>query len=275
MIEVNGQVTLQVAETRFAIKCDYAPFMEWLREACGEFLVAGEPHAKLKLSFDTNNESGSAINNAFSFTRHYGNGELNMQVMCAEHYDPEKLFRLVLNAGLLSSVNSKEPPDVWLHSAGVVYRGEAYVFTGPSGAGKSSICDVLENLPGFTILHDEIVALSRTPVGFRAWSSPLKGERPARHRQSAPLRAVFFLSHAEVNRAVRINARKIPHLLSEQLVRLLATVNNGTASINRGTFGLLLDLAEQIQYYELHFRPDFSFWECIEQLLIGEPTRKG
>jgi hypothetical protein len=270
----NGEVTLQIAETRFTIKCDYTPFIDWLKKACADFLVTGEPHARLNLSFDASNSNGTSVNNSFNFTLQYDTDGLLMKVKCSNRYEPEKMFREILNAGLHSSVIHKEPPALWLHSSGVIHEGKAYLFMGPSGAGKSTICDILDKEPGFTVLHDEVIALSHTSAGFMAWSSPLRGERPARHCLSAPLHAMFFLNHAQSNQVVRINSKDVPSLISAQIVWLWAKVRDGTLSFNKRTVGLLLDLAIEVPFYQLHFKPDFNFWDCIEQRLIYEPVRK-
>jgi hypothetical protein len=267
---MSDHIVLQIAETRFAIRCDYHVFTNWLREVCADFLVQGEPHARLNLNFETNARNQLPPETTFSIIPRHDGGVNNFRVICSYTDKPDKMFRSILEVCLHCSIISKQPPDLWVHSSGVIYSGDAYVFTGPSGAGKSTICKILEGEPGFTILHDEMVALSQTGAGFSAWSSPLRGEKPATHCLGAPLRAIFFLHHSRTNHAVRISGRKVPYLLAANLMKMAITADNSLLIEGRESCNLLLTLAESVPCYDLYFKPDFSFWACIEALSRGE-----
>ncbi len=257
----NGQATLQIGETRFAIKCDCQPFMDWLHEACTDFLVKGEPHARIDLTLMISNDD--LPKSALSVIYGYIDGEDRFTIKWRQDDEPNTTFRTILDMCLHSCIVSKQTSDLWMHASGVIHEGRAYLFSGPSGAGKSTISDILADQPGFTVLHDELVAVSPDGPFFRAWSSPMRGTRPASVRLGAPLDAIFFLKHAEANSCVRMGSGKtVANLLGS-----VKAVDRNVAKDRPGFLNLLLDLAEFVPAYELNFKPDFSFWHCIEKVL--------
>jgi hypothetical protein len=164
----------------------------------------------------------------------------------------------------------KNPPDLLLHSSGVMRDGNAYVFSGVSGAGKSTACRLLSREPSFTVLHDDAIAVTQAEDGFQAWSTPLSGEMPARHSRGAPLKAVFFLKHGQTNYATRLNGKKAAMMLALNVMPPI-TVSNGVLVLEpEESLKLLLTLAESVPCYELYFRPEHGFWKQIPQLSDNE-----
>ena len=274
---MSKYIVLQVADTRFAVRCDYLPFTRWLAERHRGFISQGEPHLRLNIRLDSVPQ-GRSFGNFVSIEAngdHREHGELEVSVV---YSNPAYLFWHMLHYCLRCAIGAKHPPDLLLHSAGIVRRGMAYLFSGPSDAGKSTVCKLLANEPSFTILHDEIMAIAQTEEGFHAWSTPLNGEMPARYSISAPLRAVFFLKHDRTNYATRLGGRKAAGQLALSLLPPYITTNGHLKFEPAESLRLALTLAERIPCYELHFRPDHGFWECIPQLFEKESAttlRKG
>jgi hypothetical protein len=275
MSGVNGQAVLQIAETRFAIKCDYAPFMEWLREACGDFLVEGEPHAKINLSFDVINNGHSS--SKANLRHRFDDDGTSFKITWPSLEDPDDMFRSMLRLFLQLSPIIKQPTNLWIHSSGVIHKGEAYIFTGPSGAGKTTICDILSPKSGFTVIHDDAIVISQNTEGFRAWSSPVHGSRPAFHSVSAPIRALFFIHQAKANHISRLTARNTVGLLTPDIMLVPMTKTSDGLLIDntKKSLEMILRLVENVPCYELHFKPDYSFWECIEESLEENHIGKG
>ena len=274
---MSEYVVLQVANTRFAVKCAYPGFNEWLSNRVCGFMSAEEPHVKLSLSLNSVPESKSwGISedidpSRFLSIRLMGNGKEEHELkisMTSPH--PEDLFWLSLQCGLRLGIPAKRPLDLLLHAAGVVREGFAYLFTGSSGAGKSTVCRLLEGNGDFIILHDDMVALSQSESGFRVWSTPLGGEMPASSSISAPLRAIFFLIQDKSTYATKVSGWQTMHSLIPQMLPPL-TCKNGDITIDPAeSLKMLLAMAGTVPSYELHFRPDLSFWRCIEQLPFRE-----
>lgn len=274
---VNNYITLQVADTKFAIKCNYPSFTSWLVEKHRGFIAQGEPHLRLNLIMDSISPAqGNGQDLSMTVTGDgYEHGELRLSIAAS---NPTYFFWLALQLCLRCAIASKQPPDLLLHSAGIVRGGMAYLFAGVSGSGKSTICKLLAKEPTFSILHDDAIAIAQTKEGFHAWSTPLGGEMPAKCSSDANLRAVFFLKHGQTNYAARLSGRKAAALLSLNLMPPLVAANGSLGIELVESLKLLLALAERIPCYELHFKPERGFWECIPKLFKEESTtmmRKG
>jgi hypothetical protein len=259
----NGSLTLQIAETRFAIKCDYAPFMDWLRKECGDFLVEGEPHARINLKITLSSNSSDK----FGCLRTRGDNEDLFDALLRTS-DGSVQFRDTLNSCLGRCTINKQPPDLIMHASGVVYQGRAYVFTGPSGAGKTTVYDILASNPALTMLHDEVIALSQKGDGFWAWNSPFRGRRLTNVRLGAPLGAIFYLKQAPGNTCVRLSNARAVAILPETLRPIDFDIIEDKASF----LNILFNLVERVPMYEFSFRPDFSFWQCIEPILLAKTS---
>lgn len=266
---MTDYMTLKVADTRFAVKCDYAPFMTWLVEKNQGFASQEKPQMWLSVRLDVIPQARSQV---LSITAKGGNNshvDLNISVACAdltEYYWP------VLHLCLRCAVTAKHPPDLLLHSSGIVSEGNAYLFSGPSGIGKSTLCGLFADDGAYTILHDDIIAISHQGGEFYAWSTPPKDDITTRHSSGAPLRAVFFLKQDITNYTTGLSRRKGAGLLATNLIPTLALENGSFIFKPEESLGLSLMLAEVIPCYELHFRPERSFWECIPSLFDKEPV---
>lgn len=262
-------MVLQIAETRFAVRSDYMPFSSWLADTLGGFVSEQDPHLRLKVSFDTvprENDTGhSLINETAEYD--YEQDELNLKMVCSH---PERLFFQMLQICLSCAMVIKHPADLVLHSSGVVHDNMAYIFSGESGAGKSTICKLLADDPAFFILHDEAVAISQTEDGFRAWSTPFRGEMPASGSVGADLRAIFILKQDHINFATRVGGREAASLFYLNLMPPIVSTNGRLSSDITEATKTMLALVGSVPCYELHFRPERSFWECIPRLFDDE-----
>ncbi len=252
---------------------------------CHGFLSQEEPHLWLNLGLgslpqeQSRGGSEEVCPSHFLTIRSTGNGnknsELKVRVTCS---DLIVLFSLALQFCVRSAILAKQPPDLLLHAAGIVREGLAYLFVGPSGAGKSTVCKLSADDSDFTILHDDIVAVTQTEGMFHAFSTPFRGERPAESSIGAPLRAVFFLKQDRVNYTTRLNGWQTVSSLAPQSILPLISKNGRLTIEPAESLKLLLTLVESVPSYELHFRPDNGFWKCIQQLPDGEAAgmvRKG
>jgi hypothetical protein len=262
-------IVLQIAETRLAISCDQPSFQKWLLEVYGGFITQGEPHLRCNLRFDYTSQARrpGRFLSMTPLDKAYEHGELEFKVASSS---PAEFFWLILQVCLRCAIAMKQPPDLMLHASGVIHEGMAYIFTGASGAGKSTVCKLLAAESSFNILHDEVVAVSHTGNCFHAWSTPFRGEMPTRYRHGAPLRAIFFLKKDLNNYAVRLSSRKVAELLCYSLIPPMVLANGTLAAEQAPSLKQILTMAEVVPGYELHFRPESSFWECIPGLFKDE-----
>lgn len=274
---VSEWMTFQIANTRFAIRSNHPPFVRWLAEINRGFRAQQEPHLRLNVSLTNLTQAWEPA--MFLTVKVEGNykehDELRLSAAYAHHTEP---FWPMLQICLRCAIAAKQPPDLILHSSGVVHEGKAFLFSGKSGAGKSTASRLLAEDTSFTVLHDDMVAIARTKEGFHAWSTPLSGEMPASYSMGAPLQAVFFLKHDQTNFANRLSRRKAAALLAFSLVPPLIVKNGSLVNQPAESVKQLFLLADCIPCYELHFRPERGFWECISQLFEDKSAlmvRKG
>jgi len=153
------------------------------------------------------------------------------------------------------------------HGCGVVTDGKGYLFTGPSGAGKTTVARLADTR---TVLNDEAVLLR--DGGGELWlgGTPLLGGVNKRASGWHRLCAVLMLAHGE-------EARLRPLSGGEAYQRFLAQLFDTAPLIppwvDREGLSLLEARADfsasavrAVPMYELHFRPDGSFWPLVEQL---------
>ena len=147
-----------------------------------------------------------------------------------------------------------------LHSAGVLRGDNGYIFPGPSGTGKSTIASLATDRE--VILSDEMVVVRKREGNYRVYSTPFYGtNESARQNIGAYLKAAFL--------PVKDDKVYLKEVRSAQaLSKLLASVLffSQEPSLNQRLMDIGTDVVTQIPIYEMHFRCDNSFWECIGEL---------
>jgi hypothetical protein len=151
-----------------------------------------------------------------------------------------------------------------LHSAGVLRDGHGYIFPGQSGTGKSTIASLAT--PTETVLSDEMVVIRKRKDGYLVYSTPFFGTNPsAEHNIAAPLRAAFL---PVKDQAVYLAAARPARALSKLLAGVLFFSQE--PALNRRLMDIGADVVAHVPFYEMHFRRDGSFWECIAKLEEAE-----
>ena len=268
---MNEYVSLRVADTRFAIKCNHEQFNEWLEATYGGFLSRETPDLRLDMAFGASSPDDDS-RHTLSVTpagQPYQHGTLRFNrrlVTCGGRAHPEQFFGLITQIGLRCAVAARQVPDLLLHAAGILHQDLAYIFTGDSGAGKSTVCSLFSREDSFTVLHDEVIAVSNREMPFYAWSTPIKGEHSGSVHRGGPLRGIFFLEQDTVNFIERMTPSQVVERLCFSLIPPFVVKNHSLAADQKASLGRLLVLAENIHGYKLHFLPDRSFWNCISDI---------
>ncbi len=154
-----------------------------------------------------------------------------------------------------------------LHSAGVLRNGRGYIFPGRSGTGKSTIAGLAT--PAETVLSDEMVIVRMGGDGYRVYSTPFYGtSSSAEDNIAAPLQAAFL---PVKDQAVYLKQAGQAQALSKLLAGVLFFSRD--PALSRRLMDIGADLVARVPFYELHFRRDGSFWECIVELEKAEMWR--
>ena len=150
---------------------------------------------------------------------------------------------------------------IFVHAAGVDMGGHGLVFAGPSEAGKSTIVKLLGDKA--RVLCDDRVVIRKGSGGFLVHGTWSHGEIDRVAPGPAPLRAVFFLRQAAVNRLDRVlDPRAVLRDLLARLVRPLATAD---------WWERALEVAEavvrEVPFYDLSFDRGGAIVGALEELL--------
>jgi len=147
---------------------------------------------------------------------------------------------------------------LFIHSAGIIHSGTAYLFPGPSGTGKTTIC---KYSPEQIILNDEICAVSLDESNdIFLWGTPFWGEMGTGPAILEPhiLNTILFPVQDQ-----EISTEKIEH--TEALLKLLKTICNFSQySIHTSKILALADIiVTQTVQFQLHFTKSAQLWNAL------------
>lgn len=147
-----------------------------------------------------------------------------------------------------------EKGAILFHAAGLVHKGQAFVFFGPSGSGKTTLARLSE---GKEILSDDLLLLLRGKKGWEAWATPFSFCRA--RVASAPLRALFRLVKAEDDRLVPLS----PGVALGEAVASSPIVNADPVRLPE-LFARWEEILSSVPAFALLFRKSNAFWEVID-----------
>jgi hypothetical protein len=147
----------------------------------------------------------------------------------------------------------------YFHAGGVILNGQGLLFIGHSGAGKSTLLKMLRGHA--EILCDDRLIVRRWDEGFRLHGTWSHGELPDVSANSAPLKAVMFLSKSKYNRIVRLeNDRKLKLRLLQHLIKPLET-----ADWWRKMLDLIETISGEVPCYTLGFDKSGAVLEVLQE----------
>jgi hypothetical protein len=159
---------------------------------------------------------------------------------------------------ILCSLILPEKDGLSIHASSLIRNGKAYVFPGESEAGKTTIVRLS---PEATLLTDEISiirGIGSIPV---AYGTPFRSDLEASgDNVSAPVKGLYFPVKDNENYLYKLNNKPA-------LARLLSNVVifGQDHNLIQKAFYLAYDLVRSLPCYELHFLPEPSFWNCIDE----------
>ncbi len=149
---------------------------------------------------------------------------------------------------------------VLLHSAALTHPdGRGFIFPGRSGSGKTTLASLC---PGFNVVGDDLIFVTREKGEFQVWGTPFNNLRSSGEAASPPpLSAVLFPNHGRSGHRVQ----KVSE--SNALALLLGCAPS--AVLHPSTCGkicdILIDMVSSVRTEKLFFLPDSS----IEGFLHG------
>ena len=153
----------------------------------------------------------------------------------------------------------------YLHSSGVVFEGNGFLFVGHSDAGKSTIVKMLKDRA--EILCDDRIIVRRWAGGFKIHGTWSHGEVPDVSAGEAPLKGIFFLEKANKNQL------RLFEDSSEMTRRLLACLIKAlvTADWWEKMLSLVERIVVEVPCYSLQFNKSGGVVEILEKAFRKEP----
>ncbi len=149
-----------------------------------------------------------------------------------------------------------------LHSAAVLHKDCAVLFSAPSGVGKSTQANLWVQCFGAEILNGDRCVIEQTEAGFTAHGSPYAGSSEICKRKSAPLKGIFVLRQAPEN-----SVRALPPAEAFRRLFPQTVVNAWNAEQMQRVTDLLASVTTTLPVYELACRPDLAAAELAESIL--------
>lgn len=151
-----------------------------------------------------------------------------------------------------------EQGGLLLHASSVSDGRQGYVFFGPSGSGKTTIANLS---PGHTILTDELALIRPRDGRYQIYGTPFWGEfTPGRSNTLAELTGLYLLKKEQRNSLVPLDAVSAV----TELYRSVLFFSKEIPLLKR-VLETCCALVDTVPVYELHFRPDASFWEVVNE----------
>lgn len=145
-----------------------------------------------------------------------------------------------------------------LHASAVSENGRGSVFFGPSGSGKTTVTQLST---GRTILTDELGIIRPYNGKYRVYGTPFWGDfMPYRCNVWAELTGLYSLKKDHRNSLVPLNKVQAVNYL----YKCVPFFSNDNQLLGR-IHDTCCALVDTVPVYELHFRPDTSFWQLVTE----------
>jgi hypothetical protein len=145
-----------------------------------------------------------------------------------------------------------------VHSAGIGFSDNGFMFSGHSGAGKSTLSRLFTSSSSIDPLSDERVVIRNENGNLMVHGTPWHSDARMVGNNRFPLKAIFFINHGTENRIDRCSP-------SSALKKLIPQVM--IPWYDQDSFPLILDFCGEIitrtPVYNFYFRPDQSAVEAI------------
>lgn len=145
-----------------------------------------------------------------------------------------------------------------VHAASLIRDHRGFLFVGPSRAGKSTIARL--SAPTCSVLGDDTSLVAQSEGAFWILGTPfLRQFQSVTAAVRAPLTAICFLHQATSNALVPVPKARA----AWELFRSARYTNQYPATA-QALLDLVARICSQVSCYQLHFRPDSSFWRCFD-----------
>jgi len=177
---------------------------------------------------------------------------------------PNQLGHLQPILQLVTSNLLPQHQGIMVHASGIVIKEKGYLFVGPSGAGKTTLANFWNKEKGVTVLNDERLIVRRKNSAFWLYGTPWNTTFSGCSSKSAPLKKVFFISHAKKNTLQKATS---PAIFFDLFSQLFLPYWN-PASV-RKTFKICENVLTEIPTFRLGFVKDRCIIPFLKKQGVG------
>lgn len=152
-----------------------------------------------------------------------------------------------------------------LHSAYMIYRGEAILFTAPSGTGKSTQAELWRRYRGAEVINGDRSLLQFRDGKLYADGWPVCGSSGICQKRCYPVRAIVLLEQAGENRVDRLSYRDYVLRLMREI-----TINYHNQMFFDQAMHFIDRLTAEVDLRRLQCDISEQAVECLHQALYGE-----
>jgi hypothetical protein len=169
----------------------------------------------------------------------------------------EQFFYLLFYHVAMAGAERWKQAPFLLHSSGVLYHRNAYIFCGPSESGKSTAAQLC---PARPVLGDECMVMQRSADAVQVTGSPVNPFFTEKEPGGGPLASLSILRQADHHAVSPIGPEEaIPRLTAEVMLPLGLLETDLSLGLARSLdIALLLHRTGLVN--RLSFKPDPGFW---------------
>ena len=173
-----------------------------------------------------------------------------------------RVFEQLLYQAYYSARDTTDYNEFLIHSAGVLHRGDGYLFVGCPGSGKSTIARL--SLPD-TVLNDEMNLISFLKKGVDVKSTPFNGLFMEKSSGRGRLRAVLLLKQGSEHKLTKTNESEAVKVLIREIVPPIGLDEVITPAVRAAMLDIAVRIQRSVPVYWLEFERNRGFWELIDQ----------
>lgn len=258
------ELTLTIAGISLGISCSDKEFLGLVSDNYSHFLSNNTPDITIDVEID---ETLIALNGPGALIKYEGDFlsasredfHIYTDFSCGHSKIVQRRSVYSLDAlmRILIAIKLVDAGGFLLHGASIIKDGKGYIFFGPSGSGKSTIASLSRN---YKILGDEQTAVRNVDGKYMLYSTPFWGSTPGKTiKASGELKGIHRIHHGLNNRREKLDIVSAFKTLLPEIVRF-----DGHKTLIEKITDNVISLLQEVEFYNLYFLPDESFWEVIK-----------